>query len=248
METAVGVASVTGKSHHARGVANEDRTRQLDVAPIVPASGRGFLYCVADGVGSAPKGMAAAQAVVDDLLRFYTDDAIPASPAGMMKLLGQTSARIGAWGTMTGEMVPGGVPWRGQPVGAAVATIAWFAPPGLVDSVGRLLLLHVGDTAAFRVRGEARRISSLHGGVGAVARFYGQDPLDIELIQPIFEGGDTLVLVSDGVWGSVPADLVAACVNEERTPQDAADRLVRAARSRGSTDDCTAMVIELVEW
>ena len=58
-----------GRSHHTY----EDRFRLLtSYIPLVATSGRGDLVAVFDGVGSAPQGMQAAQALADALLGFYT--------------------------------------------------------------------------------------------------------------------------------------------------------------------------------
>lgn len=50
----------------------EDRFRLLcHPIPVIAQANRGEIFAVLDGVGSAPKGMAAAQEVCDGLVRFF---------------------------------------------------------------------------------------------------------------------------------------------------------------------------------
>jgi protein phosphatase len=59
--------------------------------------------------------------------------------------------------------------------------------------------------------------------------------------------GDLLVLLTDGVHGSIPADdlhaLLRAARRERREPDAVARHLLRVAYERGSTDNATAVVI-----
>ncbi len=61
-------------------------------------SGRGEIYAVMDGVGSAEMGMQAAQFIADQLMNFYTTD-IPATVSGLESLLTQINQSIVEWGT-----------------------------------------------------------------------------------------------------------------------------------------------------
>lgn len=78
----------------------EDRYRLLcRPIPLVEQAGRGEIYAVCDGVGSAPKGMAAAQAVCDVLFRFYENaKALLATSEAILGLLNQANDEILAWG------------------------------------------------------------------------------------------------------------------------------------------------------
>ena len=244
METEAGVASLTGRSHRATGRPNEDRTRQLDGRVRIAAeAGRGFVYCVADGVGGAPLGMRAAQHLVSDLSRFYQTP-LPELEIGALQAIIEAASRtVHGWGQVEVEDAQGVWIPTDRPLGAAAATVAWFAPGG------PLHILQVGDTAAFVIRrGVAERVTALHGAGRALVRFIGQADVVVEVTQPSFDDGDFLVLVSDGVWGAKGADVIARVVGAARDPQGAADRLVALAVERGSQDDVTAVVVELLEW
>mmetsp|Transcript_120559 Transcript_120559/g.240027 ORF Transcript_120559/g.240027 Transcript_120559/m.240027 type:complete len:485 (-) Transcript_120559:199-1653(-) len=62
-----------------------------------------------------------------------------------------------------------------------------------------------------------------------------------------FPPGSQLVVASDGVWETMPAEDAARCISSNRDPQVAALSLVEAARSlwpeEGNIDDITAVVV-----
>jgi protein phosphatase len=57
------------------------------------------------------------------------------------------------------------------------------------------------------------------------------------------EAGETLLLVSDGVWGEVSDPQIAAILTRTSSPQAAAEALVQAALDAGAPDNATALVI-----
>lgn len=232
MITSVGVASVKGLNHHL----NEDRYRLLGGnVPVVEHAHRGHLFAVMDGVGSAPKGMRAAQCVADTLTRFYTDPTVPDTADGVARLLEAANQEINAWGTMPGS---------DRPLGAAAATAAWFAP------TRKVVLFHSGDTVAFHFDGRGiRRLTREHTDGRAITAYVGQGAsfrLDVERVA--FEVGDVLCLVTDGVTKSMVDGDVEAVLAELTPPDAAARELVARARGKGSRDDITAVVVELAEW
>jgi hypothetical protein len=86
----------------------EDRYRLLtrDI-PLVGKSARGEIYGVFDGIGSAPMGMAAAQAMADAMTDFFRKpDDYPADWHGMSRLLHEANCTISEWGFMEGRIAP----------------------------------------------------------------------------------------------------------------------------------------------
>ncbi len=232
MITNAGVHSIKGLNHHF----NEDRYRLLggDV-PIVRQANRGHLFAVMDGVGSAPKGMRAAQFVADKLTEFYSDPRIPDTTDGIAGLLKAASDEIYAWGLMPGS---------GQPLGAAAATTAWFAPSR------KVVVFHSGDTMAFRFDGSLiTRVTREHADGRGITAYVGQGSsfhLDVERVP--FEEGDVLCLVTDGITKTMTDGDVGEVLSAFSRPDVAARELVARARGKGSHDDITAVVVELEEW
>jgi PPM family protein phosphatase len=59
--------------------------------------------------------------------------------------------------------------------------------------------------------------------------------------------GDRLLLCTDGLTGMVSDEQIKAVLAESKDPQEAVDRLVRAANRAGGIDNITAVVIDFVE-
>ena len=219
----------------------EDRYRLLSKdIPLVGRSGRGELFAVVDGIGGAPLGMAAAQAVVDCLLEFYRKpEANPADSSGLMQLLLQTNQKINDWGFLEGT---------DRPLGGAAGTIAWIHDH-------RLTLFHAGDTAGILIRQNQppRVLTGLHEYDGGITRYFGLGRhLELEIKSERLEDGDLLLLVSDGVVPKAfnyeeAANLVRDIYDKTGDIGFAAQELVTRSRSRKSVDDITAMVIEVEE-
>jgi serine/threonine protein phosphatase PrpC len=144
-----------GKSHY------EDRYRLLtkDIQ-LVGKSGRGELFAVLDGMGSAPLGMASAQLVCDDLLRFYREpNLFTPDVHGLLSLLSGTNMAINGWGFVADS---------DRILGGAVGTIAWIKDM-------QLTIFHVGDTTGMLLRQDQppRFLTSLHEIDGGITRYYG---------------------------------------------------------------------------
>jgi len=115
-------------------------------------------------------------------------------------------------------------------------------------------LLHVGDTRAYRfsgnrltcltvdhVRHEAgRRSHTLTRALGVeteVLLDYATQPVALH---------DRFLLCSDGVHGFLTEPGIADILRERSAPDDTASALVAAALDAGSTDNCTALVLDVV--
>ncbi len=218
----------------------EDRYRLLSKdIPLVGKSGRGELFAVLDGIGGAPRGMQAAQAVADCLLDFYRKpEEIPADNNGLNQLLLQANQAINDWGCVDGT---------DSPLGGAAGTIVWIQEQ-------RLTLFHAGDTAGILIRqNQAPQVlTSAHELDGGISRYFGLGRrLEIEVKSERLEEGDLILLVSDGVTKAFStteaANLVLEIYNKTGDIGFAAQELVTRSRSKKSVDDITVMLIEVEE-
>jgi PPM family protein phosphatase len=233
MELDWGVDSLQGKKDRP----NEDRFRLLhsDI-PLVEKGHRGQLFAVFDGIGSAPRGGEAAQRMCDELIRFFREETFCKPDAVSLKaLLSTGNMAINSWGYMPGTT---------RPLGGCAGTIAWFQD-------ARVFLFHAGDTVGYILKGD--RISPLtreHGNNKFISNYFGMGTnLLIDSFSLELEEGDTLIMVSDGVTKGLTLTDIGKCVsryiadNSER----AARELCQLARRRGSTDDITALIVEVIE-
>ncbi len=219
-----------------RHLAYEDRYRILsrDI-PLVAQAHRGELFAVFDGIGSAPRGMSAAQEMADSLVRFYREpDTIECTLPGLQKLLMEANRAIQSWG-----LVPG----TNRSIGGCAGTIAWLASD-------RLTVYHAGDTTALIIRdSEPNMLTRMHQAAdGALVRYFGLgQSLVMDVHQHTIEEFDRILLLSDGITKVLhPFEAAAVTDNFQRISQ-ATEALVHRALTLGATDDITAMLVQVEE-
>jgi serine/threonine protein phosphatase PrpC len=116
-------------------------------------------------------------------------------------------------------------------------------------------LLHVGDTRAYRLSGD--RLTCLttdhvrEGGPGKSRVLYRALGVETEArldyaSQPMARH-DRFLLCSDGVHGFLTAETIAEILRERSASGDTARALVANALQWGSTDNCTALVLDVVD-
>ncbi len=116
-------------------------------------------------------------------------------------------------------------------------------------------LLHVGDTRAYRLRGD--RLACLttdhvreESGAArshVLTRALGVEPeLRLDYASLPVALHDRFLLCSDGVYGTLTDEAIADILRERSAPGDAAKALVAAAFDSGGTDNSTALVLDVV--
>jgi PPM family protein phosphatase len=209
---------------------------------------RGLLWALADGMGGLSHGRLASSLALEAIFEeFYgSDNAIQKSlvkgiETANSRLLGKAhalgSVRMGT--TLTAAIVSG----------------------------DRLHIGHVGDSRAYLVRGgRTECLTSDHTMVGDLVRMKVIAPdkvrshaqrsilnraVGLELfVRPDIkefriQGGDRVVICSDGLWGSVDdaelGEIASAC----EYPDDASRELVDLALARGSDDNISVIVLNI---
>lgn len=126
---------------------------------------------------------------------------------------------------------------------------------GLVLRGRRVHVLHVGDTRAYRLTGD--RLICLttdhvrEGLAGKSRTLYRALGVETELrldyvAQPVARH-DRFLLCSDGVHAFLSPETITDILRERSASGDTARALVVAALESGSTDNCTALVLDLVD-
>ena len=115
-------------------------------------------------------------------------------------------------------------------------------------------VLHVGDTRAYRFsRDRLTLLTTDHvrpdgnGRSTILTRALGVET-EVRLdyaSQPVAQH-DRLLLCSDGVHGTLSAEAIAEIMRERVSSEDTARALVAAALDAGSSDNCTALVLDVV--
>jgi protein phosphatase len=219
---------------------------------------RGHLLLVADGMGGHQAGEVASalsvttiESFVLDLLRYVVNlqsteeqDVLRDFQAA----LSEADARIVAEAAQHPE-------WAGM---GTTLTLAFI-------SGRKLFVFHAGDSRCYLYRGgEFRQLTTDHTLVAELARRGVIRPEDVaqnrlrhavtnvlggpvvgvrvEVHQGLLDGGDVLLLCSDGLTEMLSDDDIAAVLAAESEPQAACERLVAAANEQGGQDNITAVV------
>lgn len=166
----------------------EDRFRLLcHPIPLIAQANRGEIFAVLDGVGSAPRGMAAAQVVCDGLVSFFDANYQGLVEKGLLdSILTNANKTIHGWGFMEGTT---------RPDGACAGTIVW------IDVKWVAHIFHAGDTTALLIRdGFPQVLTTVHqNGDGHLSNYFGMPTLQLQTQSLQLEEGDRLLVFSDGI-------------------------------------------------
>jgi len=148
---------------------------------------------------------------------------------------------------------------EGQKMGTTLTTA--------VLSGDQLTVGHVGDSRAYRIRGRTVDLLTTDHSVAAMRyrrgtmtldeyydsplrnvlyEFLGHDPeVGTDVVEETLQAGDKLVLCSDGVWDYISNERLIALASIP-DPQLGAEAFVDEALHLGSDDNCTAVVVHVV--
>jgi serine/threonine protein phosphatase PrpC len=218
------------------------RTSNEDALLIEPP-----LYAVADGMGGHRAGEVASREALTALLANAPREAdakalaraVRAANRAVIASADKSRTRTGMGTTLTAAMVDG--------------THVLVAQVG--DS--RAYLLHEGvltkitddhSMVADLVRQGAitEEDARFHPQRSVITRALGSDP---DMAADVFEvdaaPGDRLLLATDGLTGMLPDDFIAELLGQQRSPEEAAAKLVEAANRAGGYDNITVVVVDL---
>jgi len=235
VKATVGFASETGPRER-----NEDFGGAVFGSEL-PQPRRDVVAAIADGIGGAKGGRVAAETAVRGFLDGYCDlpETMEVRRAGA-RILNSLNRWIYAQGQRDAKLSGMGCTFTALVLRGRVAHV-----------------LHVGDTRAYRLRGD--RLTCLttdhvrEGGVGTgrsttLVRALGVEtevPLDYAS-QPLARH-DRFLLCSDGVHAFLPPEAIADILRDRSASDVTARALVKAALDGGSTDNCTALVLDVVD-
>jgi serine/threonine protein phosphatase PrpC len=232
MRVVVGVATDIGRV----------RERNEDSYLVEPP-----LYAVADGMGGARGGAVASSLALDRLEEQFR------SGKGSLAELIRSANRAVFERSISDRKVSG----MGTTLTAAT-----------VDDEGAHLG-HVGDSRAYLLRaGALRQLTDDHTLVNrmvkageitpqeagthphrnVLTRSVGTEPeVDVDVEDVPLIDGDRLLLCSDGLTGMVTEAQIRAILEATPDPQDAADRLIKAANRAGGIDNTTVVILDILE-
>jgi len=233
IKASVGFFSATGPRS-----ANEDFAGAVFGAEL-PEPRRDVVAAIADGIGSSKGGRVAAETAV----RGFLDGMCELPETTEVQRSGaQVLNALSAWMHSQGQ--------RDLKLAGMGCTFTGLVLRGRVAHV-----LHVGDTRAYRLSGHRLtclttdhvREPGAHR-AGALYRALGVEPeARLDYIAQPTARHDRFLLCSDGVHGFMVDESIADILRDRSAPAVTAQALVAAALDSGSKDNCTALVLDVVE-
>jgi serine/threonine protein phosphatase PrpC len=231
LKASVGFASETGPRRR-----NEDFTAAVFGAEL-PKPRWEVVAALADGIGGAKGGRVAAETAVRGFLDGFWD--LPETlevPRAAARIVNALNGWIHAQGKQDPELAGMGCTFTALVLRGRIAH-----------------LLHVGDSRAYRLRGDrltcltTDHLLDARRSKNVLYRALGIEP-EVRLdyaVQPMALH-DRFLLSSDGLHDFLSHTRIAEILRERSAPGDTARALVAAALDAGSTDNCTALVLDVV--
>jgi serine/threonine protein phosphatase PrpC len=232
VQARVGFASKTGPRRD-----NEDFAGALYGAEL-PEPRQEVVAAIADGIGGARGGRVAAETAVRGFLDGFCDlpETMEVQQAGA-RIISALNAWIYSMGRQDPDLAGFGCTFTALVLRGRVAH-----------------LLHVGDSRAYRLSRDrltclttdhvrqdgSGRSHTLNRALGVEAEVrldYATQPVALH---------DRFLLCSDGVHGFLTDEGIAQIMRDRSAPEDTAGALVAAALQSGSTDNSTALVVDVV--
>ncbi len=227
---------------------NEDAAGGFAPADPAVLEERGALFVVADGMGGHAAGEVASNYAVNKILHAYYSLPWEGGEQTLAAAVQEANAEINAEGEQTPER-------RGM--GSTVVAAA------ILD--GRAVVANVGDSRAYLLHeGRLEPITRDHSWVAEhladgmltpeqAADHPNRNILTRNLglravVEPDvrtweFADGDRLLLCTDGLWGAVPEEQIAALLQQRTTAERATAALIAAANAAGGHDNIGVAVI-----
>ncbi|HUI15417.1 MAG TPA: protein kinase [Xanthobacteraceae bacterium] len=222
------------------------RERNEDFAGVVfgselPQPRRDVVAAIADGIGGARGGRIAAETAVRGFLDGFCDlqETMEVRRAAA-RVLNSLNRWIYAEGHRNAESAGMGCTFTALVLRGRIAH-----------------LLHVGDTRAYRLRGErlaclttdhVRREESGAGRSNILTRALGvETEVRLDYAAHPVALHDRFMLCTDGVHGYLTPEAIADILLERSSSEDTARALVKAALDVGSTDNCTALMLDIID-
>lgn len=221
------------------------------------------LYVVADGMGGHSAGEVASRLAVEALVGFIRrshEDSDISWPYGIDRGLSLDANRLQTGINLANRRVFRAAESHDDYTGMGTTIVC-----ALVTG-RRLVIGHVGDSRLYLLNGSGLRQMTQDDtwAAAVLAQQERRDPAmlshhpmrhvltnvlgarertDPHLSEHDLSGGETVLLCSDGLYGSVPDAALLRILMEASTPEDAAGQLVQAALDAGTRDNVTALVV-----
>lgn len=223
------------------------------------------LYAVADGMGGHQGGQFASKICLDTMR-----DYLQMAAKGHASLVGEADVAHSAEANLLGSAVR----FANRAVfEAAFAKPEWRGMGTTIVAVvvhgNRVAIAHVGDSRAYLLRnGSFKQLTEDHSwieeqvraglmtrdealvaqGRNVLTRAIGQEEsVQVDLNELELQSGDQLLLCSDGLFGMVADEEIAALISVAASPEVACNELIACANGRGGRDNISVLLLTVSE-
>jgi PPM family protein phosphatase len=252
------MSEATNRFAHLRAAALTDvgrrRKNNEDAFGAFPAQG---VWCVADGMGGGDDGEVASAAVVKSVDACLSD--LPSPSVGAL-----AGARVAKGVAAAVEEASGWIFRRTKKNGLKGCGSTFVGIVFDATDPRSALVLHVGDSRLYRLRGrDFRQITKDHSVAemmgakdekdlnpmfrGMILRAVGiENSVEIDRTPMSVEEDDVVLICSDGLTRMVPDRRIAEILRDAEVPvEETARRLVAAANEAGGIDNVTVVVVRV---
>jgi serine/threonine protein phosphatase PrpC len=215
---------------------NEDFVGAV-IGAELPEPRREVIAAIADGIAGAKGGRVAAEIAVRGFLDGFLDlpETLEVQRAAA-KILNSLNGWIHSQGLQDRELAGMGCTFTALVLRGRVAHV-----------------LHIGDTRAYRLRGDRlTRLTTDHvregrGRSHVLYRALGiETEVRLDYATQTVALHDRFLLCSDGLYGSLTDESIADILRERSAPGDTTHALVATALESGGTDNSTALVLDVI--
>lgn len=202
-------------------------------APIVKNNPKGNVFAVMDGLGGQEGGLAASSFLQKSIGTYFSKPEYD-GPEGLHELLKYTHTQFQS---LKSE---GEIP---ETSGSTLSLILLYK--------GDYHIFHTGDSRIYLQRDGSEEINQIttdwHN--QGLINYFGQPELTLERKQLKQEEYDKILLMTDGLYESLDERTLKQIILEERNSpvKEITKTLFQRSRQRGSLDDLTLIVAELLE-
>ena len=228
LEVRVGFATQKGKRPD-----NQDY-----VAAHLGPGARGTVAAIADGVGGHKGGREAAELTVRGFIDAYY--ALPET-LGVQRIASRALEPVNQWIHSQGRADP-----RLSGMSCTFSALVVAQRSGHV--------IHIGDSRVYRLSGEALdRLTADHvlgrgDDAHQLTRAIGfEDHVKLDHVALSLRQHDRFLLCTDGVWGALNDRRLKALLDRRAPPEETAREIVEAALSASSSDNATALVLDIAD-
>ena len=229
---------ISSGEHSTAGIKaqNEDNCGvQIPAEPLLTT--KGICAAIADGMSGSDAGKEASEACISGFLRdYYSTPESWTTKTSAQKVLGS----LNNWLHSQGQ----------RQYGSHKGMVSTFS--SIIFKSNSAYLFHVGDTRIYRLRGnELKQLTNDHrfevnAEKNYLTRAMGIDiHIDIDFKSVTTEPGDLYLLSTDGVHEFITDKNIQAILLQNKTLDERATQLVKAATDNNSNDNLTCLLLQV---